>query len=417
MKCIRCDTDNTLKDRTDNQGRCKNCHHPFAFEPTSMGTIKITDPFFANAISNISAENTLFFTPKQLFYLLDKRLRNKGFTPASLLIIGCFMSFFFGIGIPIFILGSLIGSTSRENSSKSRRTYSRYLQIAGILILVIGILYSLGLSSNPPVGFLVFLLSIAIGLSLIYYGTRQLTRQMETSQSHLIIRRDFYSWLERWAGINGSVVKMLPSPNEEHTATEISPEISAYSFDRVVVCDSSEIAQLLIANNFHFENNCAVLSITGYPKSIFNTVLDMLRRNPELKVYALHDASPHGVSLVHRLRTSPNWFQNSNVTIYDLGLSPRQILASRSMFILRSNESAQQAKQMPTEVRQDLSAEEVKWLEFGNFVELESFSPQRLMQVVTQGIAKSRDPNSTDSLVVVDSVGSDVYIFAGDSFG
>jgi hypothetical protein len=397
-----------------------------------MGTIKVTDPLFAKAISTISADNSLFFTPKQLFYFLDRRVERKANVPGVALawciivtVILSIISTSVGLGTPILgaigilllILLSWTGSNSKTIRPQARRIYARYLQVAGGLIIVFGILCSLGLSSVPFVGFFVFLVSIAIGLSSIYYGTQKLAHQMEISQSHSLAASDFYRWLTRWRLMNGSVVKMLPSPNEEHTATEISPEISAYSFDRVVVCDSSEIAQLLIANNFHFENNCAVLSITGYPKSIFNTVLDMLRRNPELKVYALHDASPRGVSLVHHLRTSSNWFQNSSVTIYDLGLSPRQILASRSMFILSSNESAQQAKQMPTQVRQDLSAEEVKWLEFGNFVELESFSPQRLMQVVTQGIAKSRDPNSTDSLVAVDSVGSDVYIFAGDSFG
>ena len=77
MKCINCGTDNNLKDRTGNQGRCIQCQHPFVFEPTSMGTVKITDPFFAKAITDISANNTLFFTPKQFFYLLDNRLRGK----------------------------------------------------------------------------------------------------------------------------------------------------------------------------------------------------------------------------------------------------------------------------------------------------------------------------------------------------
>ena len=38
MKCIRCDTDNNLKDRTANVGRCKACSHSFAFEPTAMPT-------------------------------------------------------------------------------------------------------------------------------------------------------------------------------------------------------------------------------------------------------------------------------------------------------------------------------------------------------------------------------------------
>ncbi|MGB3640647.1 MAG: hypothetical protein WBA39_24190, partial [Rivularia sp. (in: cyanobacteria)] len=83
------------------------------------------------------------------------------------------------------------------------------------------------------------------------------------------------------------------------------------------ICDSAEVAQLLIANNFHFENNCAVLSITGYPQNIFSTVMEMLRRNPNLKVYALHDASPRGVNLINHLRTSPNWFLNTDVAIYD----------------------------------------------------------------------------------------------------
>lgn len=36
MKCINCGTDNKLKDRTANQGRCLKCNHLFAFEPTSM---------------------------------------------------------------------------------------------------------------------------------------------------------------------------------------------------------------------------------------------------------------------------------------------------------------------------------------------------------------------------------------------
>ena len=50
MKCIQCGTDNNLKERTANQGRCSKCNHAFVFEPTTMGAVKITDPFFAKAI-------------------------------------------------------------------------------------------------------------------------------------------------------------------------------------------------------------------------------------------------------------------------------------------------------------------------------------------------------------------------------
>ncbi|MEO3706033.1 hypothetical protein [Trichormus azollae] len=82
--------------------------------------------------------------------------------------------------------------------------------------------------------------------------------------------------------------------------------MTAYTFNRLVVCDNSSVAQLLIANNFHFESNCAILSITGCPQRIFSTTMQMLRPNPDLKVYALHDYSPKGISLAHRLRTSEN---------------------------------------------------------------------------------------------------------------
>lgn len=82
--------------------------------------------------------------------------------------------------------------------------------------------------------------------------------------------------------------------------------MTAYTFNRLVVCDNSSVTQLLIANNFHFENNCAIVSITGYPQRIVSTIMQMLRRNPDLKVYTVDDYSPKGISLAHHLRSSEN---------------------------------------------------------------------------------------------------------------
>jgi DNA-directed RNA polymerase subunit RPC12/RpoP len=76
MKCINCGVDNQFQDRTDNLGRCKNCGHDFAFEPKIMlSKVKITDVFFAKLIIKLSANETLFFTPTQLYYLMNKRLQ------------------------------------------------------------------------------------------------------------------------------------------------------------------------------------------------------------------------------------------------------------------------------------------------------------------------------------------------------
>jgi xanthosine utilization system XapX-like protein len=433
MKCINCQTDNNLKDRTANSGRCLRCNHQFAFEPTAMTGVKITDPMFAKAIADISVNDTLFFTPKQLFYLLEKRSRPKiydeFYTIPGYLIINIVSGIFafmwtltqfseWSIAFiwVIFVNSLLLSATFTASRSskypyKKRQKFAKNLQILGGIVLVIGIIFSL-LSSSFPL----FLASTAIGLLSIYFGTRKIDKKPAISQDLTIELNQFQGWLNTWREIN-SLTKLLPPPRALNANTAVSPDVTAYSFDRLVVCDRPEITQFLIANNFHFENNCAVLSITGYPQSIFDTTMEMLRRNPDLKVYALHDCTPRGIGLVDHLRTSPNWFSNSSAIIIDIGILPRQILAAGdNIFVLSSESSARDAVQLPPAIRQDLSAEELEWLDLGNYVELESFSAQRLIQILNRGIAGSRDLGSDDSSLILLG-GTDSSIYVVDSFG
>ncbi len=433
MKCIKCGTDNKLKDRTANQGRCIKCNHPFAFEPMSMNKVKITDPLFAKTLSDISANNTLFFTPKQLFYFLNMRIVSKSFSSVFSLLIGylifsILIAFWSAqitagnqdiIALLLFIFNAIYiwnifkNSDSHQLNAKSRRANARALQIVGIIILGGGISGSILIINS----FYAFTLSVVLGMVSIYLGTQQLQNSGLSTQEFLFSQNEFENWIERWRQINGLIVKILPSPREDNTLTTFNPDVTAYSFDRLIVCDRATIAQLLIANNFHFENNCAILSITGYPQGIFETMMQMLRRNPDLKVYALHDCSPQGIGLIHHLRTSPRWFQDSDIIIIDIGLTPRQILAAkRGMFIQTSSESAQAAKKLTTEIRQILSPEEIEFLESGKFVELESFTPQRLIQILQKRIADSQNIESSDSgLFLTGDTGNDIYIV--QSFG
>lgn len=141
MKCIQCGTDNNFQDRTGNQGRCKNCNHSFAFEPTTMGSVKITDPFFAKAIADISANNTLFFTHKHFLYLIDKRRKlqsvfHKFYWLFSYLII--FLIFLFNSSLLLqvivnifFILLLYNNSTSSKVNYNFRKSNTRNLKIIG----------------------------------------------------------------------------------------------------------------------------------------------------------------------------------------------------------------------------------------------------------------------------------------------
>ncbi|MEP6500677.1 hypothetical protein [Microcoleus vaginatus] len=446
MKCVQCQTDNILSDRTRNSGRCKQCNHPFVFEPTAVTDQKLafTDPFFKNAIADISSQNMLFFTPKQFLYFIDRRLKARDSRSGCLWILtyllfkffvvilgsGAALSLFpdtfndshlglaFIIAFAVYNVGWMWSffknSKSPEQDIRGRINNAIKLQTLGIIILVTGIPFSL--ISNSFAGYMTVTL---LGISSYWLGISQKNRLHEISEVFIVNAAQSNKWLRDWQRVNGALEKLLPAPRQEALPASIDPEVSTYSFDRAIICDSDEIAQFLIANNIHFENNCAILSISGYPQSIFNTVIEMLRRNADLKVYALHNASPGGVGLVNQLRTNPEWFANQAVTIFDLGISPRQILATRDMFVQQSQTMAQIARQLPEAVRQSLTAEELAWLDAGNFVELESFTPQRLLRVVNYGLAHSGDPQTNDGLILVDNaVGyGGGYVFVSDSFG
>lgn len=212
MKCINCGTDNRLKDRTANQGRCIKCNHLFAFEPTSMSNVQITDPFFAKAIADISANNTLFFTPKQLLYFLDNRLRKNPKSISQLGWLSPFLAINFVTSLTIFIplivnLAFIIFFYESSKSTKlnlvSRKQNARNLQIIGGILLVVGILLSLVSNS-----FRLFVIFVVIGMLPIYLGTRQIGRIELLIQDFLISESQVKDWLDRWQQINGSILKI-----------------------------------------------------------------------------------------------------------------------------------------------------------------------------------------------------------------
>ena len=369
MKCIACGSNNTLRDRTKNNRLCKQCQHPFAFEPATMQGLKITDRFFADAIADISANQTLYFTFRQLLYILDRRLKQR----------------------KIFDL--------KETNLISPA-------IITAISVIITSAWEFLINANHP-----FFAATIVGI--VTYGISSMfSPLLNFGGGGTVTSEQLQNWIDAWQKVNPPIEKLLPKLIAENNAIAIEPEISAYSFDRVVICEKDAIAQLLIANNFHFENNCAILSANGYPQSIFNTVLIMLRRNAELKVYILHDASPPGISLVRTIRSSSDWFGNQNIPIFDIGLLPRQFFSRIKVDVRVSPAYADAAKQLPPIVTQSLTDQELRWLQAGKFVELDSFSPAKIIRLLQKGIAISQ---TADDLLLTD-VGID-YVYSVENFG
>jgi hypothetical protein len=343
-----------------------------------MSGVDFTDKFFQQTIQKLSANNSLFFSSRQLYYCFNER---------------------------------------RDSKKVDQLKAAAGCSIATAVVLSIIIAVGWGL---PMLSVVLLLLVIPISIAvLVSASLRKKLRGVKPIPLNATPEQ-VESWYRRWCKINGDVPKLLPPMSSttasNPTATAISPELRQYSFDRAVICDRAEVARFLIANNFHFENNSAVLSVDGYPGDIFDTVMNMLRRNPNLHVYALHDCSKRGVELSSILRTEPRWFAGTTAKIYDLGLLPRQIF-DRRVSVEKEPPGARQS--LNPSISATLQPEEVGWLVEGNFVALDSFPPQTLLRIITRGIAKSRDPQAQDALepVVWFDGGPGIYYYGAESFG
>ena len=264
MKCIHCQHDAKYRERSN--GCCPQCQRRFAFEPKQGDPM--TDGVFAAAIERVSSRGSVRFLPDHLYYEIRRRYRRASF---KLL--------------------------------RNGAIFAAVMLIAGL---------SFGMS--PPV------LVVIVAL----YGS-WLWAQTASSERRRFPRAKFDALLQRFIVAHGTprgLIERLerapPTPVERDPGLE---EMSAYSFDRAVICDRPETVDMLLANRFHFENNCAVLAIGGYPPRAFKVVRDMLRNNPRLVVVALHDASEAGCKLAYQLRNQQSWFKDL-VPVIDVGLRP-----------------------------------------------------------------------------------------------
>jgi hypothetical protein len=396
---------------------------------TALG-FNFTDSLFANVLATISVNGTLFFTPKQLTYLLDRKLKNKinsvigsvGTYLFSSIIVAAISMFFGEFRWVVLGVCNMLCAFSLCENCNSPTSRPSYRRAATVLIYALGIMTLLGGIGLGVVYKSWISVGVAIlnGLPIIRWGFLQQQKNPEIHEEFLVGPSQVMVWLQLWQSVRGNVDRLLPAPQASLAAAPDSA-VTAYSFDRLVVCNQPAIAQILLENHFHFEYNCAILSITGYPENVCDTVLEMVRRNPDLMVYAFHDASPDGVNLIHRLRSESRWFPDTTVKIIDVGLLPRQVIAARyKMFIRQSATAATAAYELSPATRQSLTAAELVWLDAGNYAELESFTPQRLIQILQHSIMISRSSNfDSDSNITIwsDDGVSLIDGFDGGEFG
>lgn len=274
MKCVSCDYDAPHKERAS--GRCPKCNARFVFEPMNGDP---TDKAFAAAIDRISAGGTVGFTADHVAFEMARiaARRVTGWRRALLavLLLG-------GVGVLAFIVASVLMAFGTAASTA---------MITGGAVL-------------------------GGGVPLVLW--RFLVWAPKSAQVPFVAH--FFRWVE----VRGEPAGLIrPRPARARLPAALTEELLAYSFDRVVVCDRPETVDVLLANDFHFENNCAVIGATGYPDGAFDLVRAMVKNNPHIEVFFLHDATPDGCALAAKLGRDPTWFRGQG-RVYDVGLRPAQ---------------------------------------------------------------------------------------------
>ncbi len=217
----------------------------------------------------------------------------------------------------------------------------------------------------------------------------------------------FEGHLRRWIAANGEPPGLLPPLAHDAPAREVPPDVAAFSFDRAVVTDHAETADVLVANRFHFEHNCAVLSADGYPFGIAGTVMGMLRRNPRLTVFALHDASLDGCALPLELRGEA-WFPDRGVRVVDAGLRPDTVVR------LDLPSLPGPPGRLRDGMHANIPVTGWDWLEAGLRTELAAVRPAAVLRMVGRAIAAASPPDDPAYDQARVARASEDYVWVGD---
>ncbi|MDB5098588.1 MAG: hypothetical protein JWM80_3009 [Cyanobacteria bacterium RYN_339] len=306
MKCIYCEVDCKKKERPD--GCCPGCKHRFAFDPANGDPF--TDMAFKAMIDRVSVSGSVRWGKEHLFYELARKFLHKRSSAAW------------------------VGSIA-----------------VGVAGLVTGFIF------GSPV---LPLLGTGLAVGAWYKG-----------RSPFVPLTDdlFETYWKRWRDthpLSRGVIDRPPGDTPPRQVLEA--DMAHYSFDRAVICDRARTVDLLLANNFHFENNCAVLGVKGYPKATFELVRKMLRQNPRLQVFVLHDATPEGCNLARHLAADPAWFRGIG-RVVDVGIRPHHAAAFKGAF----------RKPAPLTDTAGLLPGEAEWLSKQNF-ELAAIRPEQVIK-------------------------------------
>lgn len=203
---------------------------------------------------------------------------------------------------------------------------------------------------------------------------------------HILMRRArvsideqrFAVLFARWIDVHGR-----PAGRLEDRAFAVDPrggkraeDIGDYTFERLVVCSSEAIVDVLLANGFHGDHRCAVLSASGYPQWARELLMPQFHETPPQTVVVVHDADRPGCELAAEVS---RWFDG--VQVVDAGLRPAHARRFRGLYLPGSPLQA---------TGEGITPEEARWLA-KHKLELAALQPRALLRTLGGAVARREE--------------------------
>jgi len=209
---------------------------------------------------------------------------------------------------------------------------------------------------------------------------------------HLVTRRalisldyaDFQRLLARWTARMGAPRGRLERGAfaADLRAEPLALDAGDYAFERLLVVDEDDIADFLLANGFHADHKCVVLSARGYPAWAYELLVPRLREQPPATVAVLHDADLEGCGLRTTVQRDQRWFGGVDaLEVVEAGLRPANARRFRGVLL------EGQTVHVPAE---SVSVDEAKWLRKYR-LELEAARPRALLTVLAAMLIRGEE--------------------------
>lgn len=300
-------------------GRCTKCGYNTVFKVNDES--KIADNFLVKKVKAISSNDWYYFTSKQLYYYL---ILSKTYTKSAGYIVSAIFS----------VIAVLI--------------FSFFFPFNLFILIVTFILIFLAISNNKKI----------------------------------IFPYDFNKFKEivikRWELHKGIIKNLIREEDLKFNLTKFD-DISNYSFDALLITGDNETANFLIKNDFHFKNKTAIVSINQYPQHMFPYVIEQVKNNLNIPVFLVHDADILGVQIYNKVKN--NWFKNTDIKLYDLGLHPYHVLKNKKKIELKRENVT-----MPDIDLSNYSEKEQNWLKSGYYTELAIIPPVKLINILEYAV-------------------------------